>query len=65
MIYHLAADLHRSFDELIGDSYAWGSPEWFELRKAVMDAGGMKGRSTGGQRGWYKFFKKTGIIWLL
>jgi hypothetical protein len=61
----LAADLHRSFDDLIEDSYAWGSPEWFQLRKAVMDAGGMKGRSTGGQRGWYKLFKNTGIIWLL
>jgi hypothetical protein len=25
----------------------------------------MKGSSTKSQRGWYKTFKKTGIIWLL
>jgi phosphatidylserine/phosphatidylglycerophosphate/cardiolipin synthase-like enzyme len=61
----LAADLHAAFDALIEDSYSWGSEEWFEMRRAVMEAGGMKGRSTRGQRGWYKFFKKTGIIWLL
>jgi phosphatidylserine/phosphatidylglycerophosphate/cardiolipin synthase-like enzyme len=61
----LAGDLHRSFDELISRSYAWGSPEWLEMRAKVIEAGGMKGRSTAGQRGWYKFFKKTGIIWLL
>ena len=61
----LAEDVHRSFDELIEISYPWGSPEWLQLRKAVMEKGGMKGSSTKGQRGWYKLFKNTGIIWLL
>jgi phosphatidylserine/phosphatidylglycerophosphate/cardiolipin synthase-like enzyme len=61
----LARDVHESFDELIGISYLWGSPEWLQLRKAVMEKGGMKGRSTQRQRGWYKLFKNTGIIWLL
>jgi phosphatidylserine/phosphatidylglycerophosphate/cardiolipin synthase-like enzyme len=61
----LAADVHASFDELIENAYLWGSPEWLQLRKAVMDKGGMKGRSTKRQRSWYKFFKKSGIIWLL
>lgn len=61
----LAADVQAGFDELVESSYLWGSPEWFELRKAVMEMGGMKGSSTQGQRGWYKLFKNTGIIWLL
>ena len=61
----LAADVHASFDYLVDSSYLWGSPEWLQLRRAVMDQGGMKGRSTKRQRGWYGFFKKTGIIWWL
>ncbi len=61
----LAAEVHQTFDDLISISYLWGSPEWFQLRKAVMDLGGMKGSSTKSQRSWYKIFKKTGIIWLL
>jgi len=61
----LAADVHASFDELIENAYLWGSPEWLQLRKAVMEKGGMKGQSTKRQRSWYKLFKKTGVIWLL
>ena len=61
----LAADVHRAFDELKANSCRWGSPEWLELRRAVMEKGGMKGNSTRQQRGWYKFFKNSGIIWLL
>lgn len=61
----LAADVHAGFDDLIAISYRWGSPEWFELRKQVMEKGGMKGKSTKSQRGLYKFFHRTGIIWLL
>lgn len=61
----LAEDVHAGFDDLIDISYRWGSPEWFELRKKVMEKGGMKGKSTSSQRGLYKFFNSTGIIWLL
>ena len=61
----LAADVHASFDDLIDISDRWGSPEWLELRKAIMDKGGVKGQSTKRQRGLYKTFKNTGIIWLL
>ena len=62
---NLAADVHASFDYLIENSYRWGSPEWFQLRKEVMGLKGMKGRSTKNQRKLYKTFKKTGIIWYL
>ena len=61
----LADDLHAQFDKLISISYRWGSPEWLQLRQEVMKLKGQKGSSTRGQRGWYKFFKKSGIIWLL
>jgi len=61
----LAADVHASFDDLVSISYLWGSPEWFQLRKEVMAIKGTKGRTTKRQRNWYKFFKNTGIIWLL
>jgi phosphatidylserine/phosphatidylglycerophosphate/cardiolipin synthase-like enzyme len=61
----LAADVHASFDGLVSISYRWGSPEWLELRRQVMGLKGMKGSSTRNQRSWYKFFKKSGIIWLL
>lgn len=61
----LAADVHESFDALIEKSYLWGSPEWFQLRKEVMDLKGMKGRSTRSQRKFYNLFKKTGFIWWL
>lgn len=61
----LAADVHAGFDDLVELSYRWGSPEWLELRKQVIEKGGMKGKSTKSQRSWYKFFNKTGIIWLL
>jgi phosphatidylserine/phosphatidylglycerophosphate/cardiolipin synthase-like enzyme len=60
-----AADVHASFDELISLSYRWGSTEWLQMRREVMDLKGMKGKSTKGQRGWYKLFKKTGLIWWL
>jgi len=61
----LAADVHASFDDLVSISYLWGSPEWFQLRKEVMAIKGTKGKTTKRQRNWYKFFKNTGIIWLL
>ena len=61
----LAADVHESFDELKSISYRWGSPEWLQLRKAVMEMGGVKGQSTKRQRGLYRVLKSTGVIWWL
>lgn len=61
----LVADLHASFDQLVAISYRWGSPEWLQLRERVMEAGGIKGFSTRHQRLLFRFFQKTGIIWLL
>ena len=60
-----AAEVHAGFDQLKSISYRWGSPEWFEMRKAVMNLKGMKGSSTRRQAGFYNTFKKTGFIWWL
>ncbi|MDH3902892.1 MAG: phospholipase D-like domain-containing protein, partial [Xanthomonadales bacterium] len=60
----LAEDLNEAFDYLVGMSYRWGSPEWLELRRKILDMKGMKGWSTKRQRGLYKTLKATGLHWL-
>lgn len=59
----VADDLNEIFDLLIADSYRWGSPEWMEMRRAVMNLSGMKGMSTRNQRGIYKTLRATGLKW--
>jgi phosphatidylserine/phosphatidylglycerophosphate/cardiolipin synthase-like enzyme len=61
----LAEEVHEGIDSLIASSYRWGTPEWFQLRQAVMQLKGMKGRSTRLQRRYYKFFRNTGFHWYL
>ena len=51
------------FDELKSQSYRWGSPEWLELRAAVRDMPGIKGRSARKQRGIFKLLHNTGLHW--
>ena len=60
----LAEELNEAFDYLVGMSYRWGSPEWLELRRKILDLKGMKGWSTKRQRGLYKTLKATGLHWL-
>ena len=60
----LAEELNEAFDYLVGMSYRWGSPEWLELRRKILDMKGMKGWSTKRQRGLYKTLKATGLHWL-
>ena len=57
--------LGEIFEYLKETSYRWGSPEWLELRKAVMSSKGMKAWGTRKQRSIYKLLKKTGFIWLV
>ena len=61
----LSSRLNEVFDELKAISLPWGSPEWLETRKRLVEAGGFKGFTTSAQRGIYKFMKSTGLIWLL
>jgi putative cardiolipin synthase len=58
-------DLIDIFESLKADAYRWGSPEWLEMRKQVIDLGGMKGWSTRYQRSIFKFMRATGIDWLI
>jgi len=57
-------DLKDIFEYLKEISYRWGSPEWLEMRKAMMETKGMKACGTRKQRTIYKLLKKTGFIWL-
>ena len=58
-------DLVDIFEDLKADSYRWGSPEWLEMRRQVIDKGGIKGWSTRNQRSIFKFMRATGIDWLI
>ena len=61
----LSSRLNEEFNELKAISLLWGSAEWLETRKRLVETGGFKGFTTGAQRGLYKFMKSTGLIWLL
>jgi putative cardiolipin synthase len=58
-------DLIDIFEDIKADAYRWGTPEWLEMRKQVIDLGGMKGWSTRNQRPIFKFMRATGIDWLI
>ena len=58
-------DLNTTFDHLKADSYRWGSPEWMQMRKELMQAGGIKGNTTRQQRSIYKSLHETGLEWLI
>jgi len=60
----LANQLNREFEELKASSYLWGTPEWFEMRRQVMNLRGVKGWSSRKQRGLYKSLKNLGLEWL-
>ena len=59
----LADDMRENTRYLIGLSYRWGSPEWLEMRKRLMEQKGMKASMTRKQRGIYKTLKNTGLQW--
>jgi len=61
----LLQELNEIFDDLKASSYRWGTPEWLQMRKEVIQQGGMKGWSTRHQRSIFKMLKSTGLIWLI
>ena len=60
----LRQDLIEVFEWLKATSYRWGSPEWLQMRKELMESGSKKGSTTRKQRGLYKTMKGLGIIYL-
>jgi putative cardiolipin synthase len=47
----LANDLAENTGYLISLSYRWGSPEWLEMRRQLMELGGKKGYTVRHQLG--------------
>ena len=60
----LSGDLNRVFEELKAMSLLWGSPEWLEMRRRLVESGGFTGFTTRSQRWRYRMLKNTGLIWL-
>lgn len=60
----LYEDLGAEFDKLKAKSYLWGSPEWLEMRRALLKQGGIKPMTSRFQRWLYKMSKATGLEWL-
>ena len=61
----LLDDLDEAFEMLKAQSYRWGTPEWLQMRREVMEIDGIKGWSTRHQRGIFKFLRATGLDWLI
>lgn len=59
----LSSDLSQVFEELKSLSLRWGSPEWLEMRKKLIESSSFKGYTASTQRIRYKTLKNTGLIW--
>jgi phosphatidylserine/phosphatidylglycerophosphate/cardiolipin synthase-like enzyme len=59
----LANELRQNTESLKKLSYLWGSPEWLEMRKQLMQLKGMKASMTRNQRAVYKTLRATGLQW--
>jgi phosphatidylserine/phosphatidylglycerophosphate/cardiolipin synthase-like enzyme len=59
----LVGDLQQEFETLKSQSLRWGTPEWLEMRKQILNAGGAKAKSIKKQRKTYKRLENTGLKW--
>ena len=59
----LAAAVNADFERLKRKSYLWGSPDWLEMRRRLVDQGGMKGWTTRHQSTLFRFLRATGLKW--
>ncbi len=60
----LSRELGETFDKLATDSLAWGSPEWLETRRALIESRGMRAFTTRWQRAIYGFLHGFYLSWL-
>jgi phosphatidylserine/phosphatidylglycerophosphate/cardiolipin synthase-like enzyme len=58
-------ELSDVFEQLKATSYRWGSPEWLEMRKKVMESDSSKASPARKQRGIYKTVRALGLEYLL
>jgi phosphatidylserine/phosphatidylglycerophosphate/cardiolipin synthase-like enzyme len=59
----LADDVRENTDYLTNLSYRWGSPDWLEMRRQLMEMDGSKSLTARKQRTIYKTLKSTGLHW--
>jgi phosphatidylserine/phosphatidylglycerophosphate/cardiolipin synthase-like enzyme len=57
----LRQDVIDDFELLKSESYLWGSPEWLEMRRRLMEQGGVKGKATRNQRRIFRTLRDTGL----
>jgi putative cardiolipin synthase len=60
----LQADVIADFERLKSESYLWGSPEWLEMRRLIMDGSGIKASTVRNQRKVFRVLRKTGLEYL-
>lgn len=58
-------ELSDVFEQLKATSYRWGTPEWLEMRKKVMESDSSKASPARKQRGIYKTVRALGLEYLL
>ena len=58
-------ELADVFEQLKATSYRWGSPEWLEMRKKIMESDSSKASPARKQRGIYKIVRGLGLEYLM
>lgn len=58
-------DLNEVFEALKATSYRWGTPEWLEMRRKVMESDSSKASPARKQRGIYKTVRALGLEYLM
>ncbi|MFD2231769.1 phospholipase D-like domain-containing protein [Alkalimarinus sediminis] len=62
---NVSNDLATVFEQLKATSYRWGTPEWLEMRKKVMESDSSKASPARKQRSIYKTVRALGLEYLL
>ena len=61
----LRDDLIKQFDILKAASYRWGSPQWLQMRRELMESESKKAGAARRQRGLYKTLRFLGVEYLM
>ncbi len=60
----LREDVIADFERLKSQSYLWGSAEWLEMRRRIMEGDGIKASAVRNQRKIFRTLRKTGLEYL-
>jgi hypothetical protein len=58
-------DLVEIFELLKSTSYRWGTPEWLQMRRLLIDSDSKKAGPARKQRTWFKATRALGIEYLM